>query len=121
MIHNLREQLLSLHKALLDYQKTEYEAKNGLISNPNLYYQLVVSHESFSWLKALSALIVSIDELLEAKNGAPETQTKQIATYTHKLLTEQNSTSVFFANYQAAVANSPEISQLHKQVLATLS
>lgn len=121
MLKTLREQLLQLHKALLDYQKAEHEAQHGLISNPNLYYQLVVSHESFAWLKTLSALIVSIDELLEDKEGVTEEQTKRIITYTQKLLTEQNSTSAFFAHYQTAVENNSEVSQLHKQMLSSLS
>ncbi len=106
---------------MLDYQKAEYEAKHGLISNPNLYYQLVISHESFAWLKTLSALIVSIDELLESKDGVAEEKTKQIITYTQKLLTEQSGTSVFSTNYQTAVQNNPEVSTLHAQALSTLN
>ena len=121
MLKILREQLLQLHKALLDHQKVGYEAKHGLISNPNLYYQLVISHESFAWLKTLSALIVSIDELLESKDGVPEEKAKQIITYTQKLLTEQSGTSVFSTNYQTAVQNNPEVSTLHVQALSTLN
>ncbi len=121
MLKTLREHLLQLHKALLDYQKADYEAKHGLISNPNLYYQLVVSHESFGWLKTLSALVVSLDELLESKDAVPEEKIKQIITYTKNLLTERSSPSAFSINYQTASENSSEVAQLHKQVLSSLS
>lgn len=54
--------LLELHKKLLESQKTEYETEHGPISSANIYFQLVVSHEDFNWLRLLSALLAKLDE-----------------------------------------------------------
>ncbi len=60
------QSLLGLHKILLESQKAEYEKTYGAILNTNQYFQLVVSHEDFAWLRQLSALIASFDEILES-------------------------------------------------------
>ena len=62
------ELLLNLHKKLLEEQKAEYEKVHGTILNANNYFQLVVSHEDFEWLRGLSALIASYDEGLESED-----------------------------------------------------
>lgn len=58
--------LLDLHKDLLTEQKFEYEKIYGEISDANQYFQLVIGHEDFSWLRKLSTLIASFDEALES-------------------------------------------------------
>ena len=58
--------LLDLHKALLENQKAQYEKTHGTIGDANKYFQLVVSHEDFSWLRQLSAKITVFDEILES-------------------------------------------------------
>lgn len=60
--------LLNLHKNLLEGQKIEYENAYGTIGNANQYFQLVISHEDFGWLRKLSALIASYEEGLESDN-----------------------------------------------------
>lgn len=62
------QSLLGLHKILLESQKAEYEKTYGAILNTNQYFQLVVSHEDFAWLRELSILISSFDEILESEN-----------------------------------------------------
>lgn len=62
------QSLLDLHKSLLDEQKAVYEKTYGIIENTNQYFQLVVSHEDFEWLRQLSVLMSSYDEALESDN-----------------------------------------------------
>lgn len=115
-----RDLLLHLHKALMDYQKAQFEQKNGLVQNPNHYYQLVLNDPSFAWLRTLSALVVSIDELLEKPEELTEQKSTEIGQYTKKLLTATDSADTFASSYQAAVAVSEPVRILHAQVLATL-
>ncbi len=61
-LHNLIKLLLKFHKNLLDSERTAYEKKNGLISSNHEYFQLVVNHEDFAWLKDLLRIISSLDE-----------------------------------------------------------
>ena len=60
--------LLDLHKTLLENQKAEYEKKHGVVDDANEYFQLVVNHEDFSWLRQLSAKMVAFDEIMENDN-----------------------------------------------------
>lgn len=57
--------LLELHKNLLNLQKEQYEKERGQITNSNNYFQLVVSHDDFAWLRLLSTLIAQLDEMIE--------------------------------------------------------
>lgn len=66
--HEIFQLLLNLHKQLLEEQKTVYEKEYGIINSTNEYYQLVVSHKDFEWLRQLSALIASLDEILESSD-----------------------------------------------------
>lgn len=116
-----RDLLLHLHKALMDYQKAQFEQQNGLVQNPNHYYQLVLNDPTFAWLRTLSALVVSIDELLEKPEELTEQKQTEIGQYTKKLLTSTDAADTFVANYQAAVTASESVRILHAQVLATLS
>lgn len=119
-LSEIRESLLELHKALLEYQKHAYESTVGPMRNPNHYYQLVIGDPSFAWLRTLSALVVSIDELLESKEMVSEAKLSQIATYTNSLLTAQ-SEDVFAKNYSESLQNDPAVKQLHNSLLQLLA
>jgi hypothetical protein len=119
-LRGVRDRLLELHKVLLDYQKGLYEADHGKIENPNVYYNLVVNDAAFAWLRTLSALVVSVDELLESKEGVGEEKAKQIADYVKKLLSGQGTDSAFTQNYTLAVHANPTIAGHHADVMAQL-
>jgi len=50
----LHSVLLRLHKALLDSERTTYEAVHGRILSPGAFLQLVIHNEWFTWLQAMS-------------------------------------------------------------------
>jgi hypothetical protein len=120
-LNEIREQLLQLHKALMDYQKHIYESTVGPIQNPNHYYQLVVNDQSFAWLKTLSALVVSIDELLESKEEKSAAEINQIAAYTKGILTASGGSSPFETNYTEALKKDGSIALLHGNLMKLLS
>jgi hypothetical protein len=65
-IEDLRIRLIHLHKMLLENQRSLYERKHGRVRSEAELFRLVTEHRSFSWLRPLSMLIVTIDEALEA-------------------------------------------------------
>lgn len=65
-LNSLIKLLLDFHKKLLDLERGIYEKKNGPISNNHEYFQLVVNHDDFRWLRTLSEIITSLD--LESEN-----------------------------------------------------
>lgn len=121
-MQEIRDQLLQLHKALMDYQKHIYESTVRPIQNPNHYYQLVVGDESFAWLKTLSALVVSIDELLESKEVKTEAEINQIAQYTKTILTTTGGgNGAFGTNYTEALKKDDTVALLHGNLMKLLN
>jgi len=59
--------LRQLHKALLDAQLDNFP----MAQHAGDRLALVIEHPSFAWLHALSELIVEMDELADADEGAP--------------------------------------------------
>src|SRR5437588_8455803 len=64
----LRQTLLTLHKALLDSERTSYELVHGTIPSPGAFLQLLINDSWFAWLRPVTTLLVEIDEALAAKN-----------------------------------------------------
>lgn len=71
--------LRHFHSALLDFAKGEYEFLHGPVGSPFELYSLVMNNPDFQWLRPLSGLMATLDEVLDAKN---------------KTLTEQNLTDI---------------------------
>lgn len=78
----LAQALRHYHSALLDVAKGEYEFLHGAIKSPYELYNLVMNDPGFQWLRPVSGLMATLDEVLDAKD---------------KTLTEQNVTDVKFA------------------------
>src|SRR2546429_6774654 len=57
---DLRNALLSLHKALVDSERVSYEQAIGAIQSPNHFLQLLTRDPWFAWLHPLSQLIVAM-------------------------------------------------------------
>jgi hypothetical protein len=68
----IRDQLLKLHKVLLDAERARYERAYGPVKSSGDLLQLVLGHEAFAWLRPYSGLIVRIDEWLADDDRAPD-------------------------------------------------
>ncbi|MBZ9713425.1 hypothetical protein [Deinococcus multiflagellatus] len=60
--------LRHFHSALLDVAKGEYEFMHGPVKGPFELYSLVMNHPQFQWLRPLSGLMATLDEVLDAKD-----------------------------------------------------
>ena len=67
----LRQTLLTLHKALLDSERTAYELVYGTIPSAGAFLQLLINDPWFEWLRPITTLLVQIDETLAAKSRPP--------------------------------------------------
>lgn len=63
----LRNQLLNLHKLLMNAERAAYEKEGHVIRSPLQMLQLLTEHERFAWLRQLSQLVVMMDEAMEEK------------------------------------------------------
>lgn len=60
--------LRHFHAALLDFAKSDYEFLNGPVGGPFELYSLVMNHPQFQWLRPLSGLMATLDEVLDGRN-----------------------------------------------------
>ena len=114
----LRPALLDLHKTLLDWQRSEYERERGRQSSSELL-QLLLGDPQFEWLRAISALVVRIDEELEADASTPEELAALIAAVRATIMM-RDVLSPFGQRYEAALQDSPDAIFAHKRVMTLL-
>jgi len=116
-LKSVREILLSLHKALLDSERTSYELVHGKIASSSEFLQLLISDPRFAWLRPVTTLIVQIDEALAAKNPPRESKEfERLIQDTRALLSPSRETGDFWGRYSGAVQRDPGVAVLHEQM-----
>ncbi len=115
-----RDNLLRLHKVLLDFEKRQYEGRHGEIKNPQVLLGLVMESPSFAWLRRISELIVAIDELLDSKEEVPEQKFLDMLAYCKTLLKPNERGNQFEKNYYQALRKDPSVALIHAKVQTVL-
>lgn len=118
-LRHLRLKLLDLHKALLDAERAAYEQTHGRVSSGELL-QLVIGHEQFAWLHAISELIVRIDEMLDADEPATEDDAQSLLAQTRDMLRPSETGGEFGRRYYAALQHDPAAVLAHSEVMTIL-
>lgn len=113
----LRDTLLTLHKALLDSERTAYELSHGPVASPGAFLQLVIGDPWFAWLQPLTSLIVQIDETLAAKRppAAPR-DFERLIDDMRALLAPPREANGFWRRYATAMQRDPAVEVLHRQI-----
>lgn len=75
---DLAKQLRTFHLALLDQVKYAYQAKTGTKPSPFELFNLVLNHEDFQWLRPLSRLMATLDEMIDSKGPLTTNDLRQI-------------------------------------------
>jgi hypothetical protein len=104
-----RNELLKLHKTLLDFQKNQYEGQHGKIASPQVLLGLVMDSPIFAWLRQVSELIVAIDELTESK--------EEVVPDKFRPNLDGNN---FEKNYYNAIRNDPLVALAHAKAQTAL-
>jgi hypothetical protein len=102
-LKDLSKSMLRLHKTLLEAEKADYESLNGRIPNVNTYFQLVLDHPQFAWLRKFSSLIALIDEAVSLRRPATETESRGLLNEARILLNFQDLDEDFNDKFQAAL------------------
>jgi hypothetical protein len=118
----VRETLLTLHKALLDSERTSYELVHGPIASPAAFLQLLIHDSWFAWLQPVTSLLVQIDEALAAKKP-PKTahDFELLIDDTRALLSPSRESNGFWKRYAASVERDPAVAVLHGELEKRLS
>lgn len=117
LMKDLRRGLLRLHKILLDQERAAYERGHGAVSSGEML-QLVINHEHFAWLHAISELIVRIDEALEGEAPATtEEDAEALLAQAQSLLIPAETGNEFQRRYYAALQSEPAAVLAHREVI----
>ena len=111
--------LLRLHKALLDDERAQFERVRGRIESSGQFLQLVLHDEWFAYLRPLSALVVQIDELLDAEEATKE-EADALVAQARAMLKPSETGSEFERRYYAAIQRDPEVIFAQREVLQLL-
>lgn len=118
-LNNLIKLLLQLHKKLLDLERAAYEKKSGPISNNHEYFQLVVNHDDFRWLRSLSEIIADLD--LESERVDQDDNQIKLLFENIKSLLESNDELAFSKRYQYFFSNVLELKDLQDKIFRNLN
>ncbi|HEY9859841.1 MAG TPA: hypothetical protein V6D16_10060 [Candidatus Obscuribacterales bacterium] len=121
-LREVRAALLRLHKALLEFERVNYEQFFGRIQSKGEYFQLVVNHDWFSWLRPISQFIVQIDEALSAKEPITVGAANELLNQARQMLQPAQDGTTLEKRYYRAIQQEPEIALMHadvSQLLAT--
>jgi hypothetical protein len=112
----LHSALLHLHKVLIESERLVYESTVGAIRSPNHFFQLLTSDPWFAWLRAISQLIVAIDETLDGKEELTTDAFNTVMQQSVFLLVPAESIGEFGERYVAALQRDPRVVLAHAQV-----
>lgn len=118
MLREARNQMLRLHKILLDMERAEYEQEAGPQTSGELL-QLVINHPQFAWLRKISALVVEIDESLDGKEPASAEELQVLSEQARGLFTAPSDEG-FRERYQSALQRNPDAVLAHAEVARVL-
>jgi hypothetical protein len=116
----LRKALLHLHKVLLELERIAYEQVHGRVSAGELL-KLLIQHQQFAWLHAVSEIVVRIDELLEGEEEVTEEQARLLMAETRRLLVPAEGGTDFAGKYYLALQRDPSAVLAHRAVSAALA
>jgi hypothetical protein len=117
-LRDLRHRLLHLHKSLLDIERVNYEKVFGQVNSGELL-QLVINHPQFAWLRTISALVVEIDEALDADEPATANDMQNLLAQTRSLFVSHENEE-FRQKYQAVLQHDPAVVMEHAGVIKLL-
>jgi hypothetical protein len=119
-LQRLRDELLRLHKALVDSERVTYEQTFGAIRSPNHFLQLLTRDPWFVWLQPFSQLIVIMDEALEEKEPLTEARAEALIQQTRLLLVVSEIGEGFSKHYFDALQRDPDVVLAHADVAKQL-
>jgi hypothetical protein len=120
-LREVRHALLKLHKALLYSERQVYEKFHGRIRSNGEFFQLVIEHEWFSWLRPISQFIVEIDEALSAKEPPTLRDVKNLLQQARTLIHPAENGTPLEKGYFQAIQRDPNIALMHADVSHLLS
>lgn len=102
LLKSARNLLLSLHKSLVDFERSAYEGMNEQVTSGQ-FLNLLLEDNDFVWLRKFSTLIVDIDEMFAQKDGFDNEAVDTHLSKLRQLIAMDDENVNFVARYQVAL------------------
>jgi hypothetical protein len=119
-LSKVRHALVSLHKALVEYDRQRYEKTVGPIRSPNHFLELLTTDPWFAWMHPLSQLIVSMDEALDEKEPLTLITVDALVKQASLLLAPTESGKGFSKHYFDALQDEPDVVLAHAEATRSM-
>jgi hypothetical protein len=113
----LRTALVGLHRKLVENERCDYERLRGRVSDGE-FLAVMVSNGDFSWLGALTTLIVHLEEA--PNDGGRSSVARECLTAIRKALTPGADGGEFNRKYAVLLKRNPEVLAVHRTVMCEL-
>ena len=120
LLKESRNRLLSLHKSLVDFERTRYEAFNGKVTSGQ-FLNILLEDEGLSWLRRFSTFIVDVDEMFSLDDAYSDEMVESHLSKLRKLVTFTDEDQDFNSKYQYALQNDPDATGKHAELKALLA
>lgn len=118
-LRDLRHALLRLHKSLLDWERAGYERIHGRQTSGALLDALL-NDPQFHWLRAISQLIVRIDEMLEDEIPPEQGDLQAVIAHARDLAAPNETGNAYEQRYYAALQEHPDAVFAHRDLTALI-
>src|SRR5205807_9448388 len=96
-----------------------YERVRGRLPDRD-FLEALINDPALSWLSALTALIVTLDELLEEESPDPATEREHCVAQIRNLLKPAAGATEFHHKYAEALPHSPDVRDAHGKTMRAL-
>lgn len=118
---DLRNELLRLHKTLLDSESAFYDREIQRIQSKAQLFELVLHDPWFAWLHELSELVVLIDEALDADEPPAAIDAERLIGQARGLIAPTNAGGNFREHYLATLQRDPNAVMAHAEAMKLLA
>ncbi len=116
----LRENLLRIHKSLLEMERRNYEKLHGQVNAGELF-RLVVGDPQFAWLHSISEFVVRIDEALAGEKPVTDADSRDTISLARKLFLPSETGDGFQKQYFDAIQRDPAVVMEHAELARLFS
>lgn len=119
---DLRNELLRLHKTLLDSESALYDRDIARIRSRGQLLELVLHDPWFAWLHELSELVVLVDEALDSKEPAvTPADAERFLAQARALVAPAENGGEFRRHYLEALQRDPNVVMAHSEAMKLLA
>jgi len=107
LLRSSRNLLLTMHKSLVDLERSLYEGMRGPVTSGQ-FLNLLLEDKDFAWLRKFSTLIVDIDEMFAQKDGFTNEAVNIHLAKMRQIIAMDNDDEDFVAKYRGALQQNSE-------------